>query len=286
MQLDKIYHRISNFLKLSHKEARGFVSLLIFSIIALILLLFPKIVSRQYSNIDPAEVKQLDSLVAILAIDDQSDQNHALFLFNPNKISLDSLVLLGFKTSVAQRLVNYRTKGGRFIYKQDISKIYGITATWMQDLYSFIDLPDRAVGSKAKKATIKFDLNKAGVEQLETITGIGRVFASRIVKYRDVLGGFVSKVQLEEIYDMPEDALRNLKSDTFISSAFKPQKIKINHDNLESLQKHPYISDHLAEDIIRFREVNATIKSEKVLVNFKSVEKSKFEKLILYLDFK
>ena len=114
---------------------------------------------------------------------------------------------------------------------------------------------------------------------------IGNVLAARIVKYRDLLGGFVNKNQLREVYGLQDIALGNLKSATFISSGFKPRLLKINRDSLEMLQNHPYISDKLAEDILRFREINSTIESEKVLANFISIDKSKFEKLILYLDF-
>ena len=66
---------------------------------------------------------------------------------------------------------------------------------------------------------------------------------------------------------------------------FRSRKIKINALDREGLAKHPYISDKLAADIVRYREVNNRIESEKVLANFKSVDKSNFKKLILYLDF-
>ncbi len=283
--MNKIYQRIINILKLSHNEARGFVSLLIISVVSLILVFFPEIVIRHNISVDPAEVKRLDSLVALLERDEPFDENQKLFSFNPNVISVDSLVLLGFPKSVAKRLVNYRSKGGRFFIKQDVKKIYGVTDELMDDIYSIINLPDRALKKQGEKLTKKLDLNSASAEQFKTITMIGDVFAARIVKYRNSLGGFVSKDQLEEVYGLSDDALRNLKTDTFITSGFKPRRIKINHDSLEVLQNHPYISDHLAEDILRFRDLNDAIKSEKVLVNFKSVEKSKFEKLILYLDF-
>lgn len=283
--MDKFYQRINNLLKLSHNEARGFVSLLIISVISLILLFYPEIVIRKNITVDPTDVKSLDSLVTILASDDPSNDNQVLFLFNPNVISEDSLVLLRFPKSVAKRLVNYRSKGGRFFIKQDVKKIYGVTDKLMDDIYSFIDLPDKLLRIREKKLLKKIDLNSSSAQQFEKIAMIGEIFANRIVKYRNSLGGYVSKNQLEEVYGLSGDALKNLKSDTFITSGFKPKRIKINHDSLEVLQNHPYISDHLAEDILRFRDLNDAIKSEKVLVNFKSVEKSKFEKLILYLDF-
>ncbi len=283
--MDKIYQLIKNVLKLSHNEARGFFSLLIASVIALVLLFFPEIIIHQNRTVDPSDVKQLDSLVTILENRELSDEHRTLFLFDPNSISVDSLILLGFSKNVAERLINYRSKGGRFYIKRDVRKIYGVTDQLMDGIYTFINLPDSAFRDLGKKPEQKFDLNYASADQLKKVDMIGNVLAARIVKYRDVLGGFVSKNQLGEVYGLPDTALGNLKSATFISSGFKPRLLKINRDSLEALRNHPYISDKLAEDILRFREINSTIESEKVLANFISIDKSKFEKLILYLDF-
>jgi competence protein ComEA len=283
--LDKIYHFFNSLLKLSHSEARGFVGLLIVSVILLILMFFPEIVIRNKASVDPLEVMQLDSLVSILAGDELKNTDKTLFTFNPNVISQDSLELLGFPKTVANRLINYRSKGGKFYKKEDVKKIYGVTDQLMDNIYSFINLPEFASKSSKNQLTQKLDLNSASVDQLKKVPMIGAALAARIVNYRSLLGGFVSKNQLEEVYGLSDIALRNVKSATFINSGFIPMRLKINHDSLKVLQNHPYISDPLAEDIVRFREVNTTIESEKVLVNFKSIKKSKFEKLILYLDF-
>ena len=115
---------------------------------------------------------------------------------------------------------------------------------------------------------------------------VGDVLAARIVKYRDLLGGYVSEDQLEEVFGLEDVALSNMKIETYIKLNFKPRLVRINHDSLEILQNHPYISYRLAEDILRFREINSTIESEIVLTDFKSIDKSNFKKLILYLDFR
>lgn len=284
--MDKIYQFISGLLNLSYYEARGFVGLLIVSVIALILMFFPEIVIRKKSTVDPANVKQLDSLVAILSAEELSEVKQTLFTFDPNFIAEDSLILLGFPKSVATRLINYRSKGGRFIIKQDVKKIYGVSDQLIEAIYSFIDLPETLSKSSENIPNQRFDINKARVDQLKKVSMIGDMFAARIVNYRNSLGGFVSKNQFEEVYGISDLALKNLNSIVYISSGFQPRRVKINLDSFEVLRSHPYISDPLAEDILRFRKINDTIGSEKVLINFKSIDKSKFEKLILYLDFR
>ena len=283
--MDKLYQIIKSFLKISHNEARGIFSLLIVCVIALVLLFFPQIVVRQNSTIKPSDIKQLDSLVAILESRDLPNVNHALFLFDPNSISFDSLLLLGFPKKVAEILINYRSKGGKFYIKKDVKKIYGISDLLMEDIYAFINLPDSIFGGREKKIAQNFDLNTATIDQYKKVNMIGDAFASRILKYRNLLGGFVNKDQLEEVYGLSGVALLNLKNSSFIRAEFKPRLIKINHDDVETLRNHPYISGMLAEDILRFREINSIIESEKVLAGFKSLDKSIFEKLILYLDF-
>ncbi len=275
---------ISNFLKLSHKEVRGFSSLFIVSVLALLLIFFPKILIRHHATINPADIKQLDSLVAILNKVELSSKSHEVFNFDPNKTSLDSLMLLGFSQKIAQRIQNYISKGGHFYKKEDVKKIYGISDQLVLDLYPYMMLPDS--GRIATKRIIeKFDLNNASEIQLKKVQMIGAVLAARIVKYRSLLGGFISKDQLDEVYGLSDEAKDYLKSSTFIGTKFSPQKISINRAQEDVLSKHPYISYELAEDIVRFRHINSKIESKKVLVNFKSIDKSNFKKLILYLDF-
>jgi len=102
------------FFKLSH--------IFIISVVALILIFFPKILIRHNSKIDPAEIKQLDSLAAMLNRGEMSSKNRSYFKFDPNSLSIDSLMLLGFSEKIAQRMQNYISKGGHFYKKEDVKK--------------------------------------------------------------------------------------------------------------------------------------------------------------------
>ncbi len=254
--------------------------LLIISFLALFLMFFPELIVRNKNAVNPSDVQILDSLVAVMEKNVSSDR----FVFDPNKITKDSLLLLGFPEKVADRLINYRSKGGIFYTKKDVKKIYGLSEQLMDSLYSFIDLPDSLYKVTPKSVPI-FDINNADVNLIKRVKLIGDVLAERIVKYRELLGGYVHEDQYEEVYGMEEEVINNLKSASRIAEGFNPRLIKINMADHETLKRHPYISDQLAADIIQFREINSIIESEKVLANFKSVDKSNFQKLILYLDF-
>ena len=150
---------------------------------------------------------------------------------------------------------------------------------------NYIELPDRIAQRNPKKSSYPLDINRATLQELAKISGIGNRIASRIVSFRNSLGGFISKDQYKEIYEISPLVLKNLKISTTIKAGCKPEMISINSATQEELALHPYISKKLAEDIVRFREINNKIDSETVLANFKSVDKSNFKKLILYLDF-
>ena len=244
-------------------------------------LIFPEVVFNQQSDVDPSDIQYLDSLSALL--EQKPPRDH--FLFDPNEVSKDSLQLLGIPEHVAQRLINYRNSGGRFKIKKDVQKVYGVTEELIESLYAFINLPDSLPEEKNNIKELKFDINIAAVEHLKKVNMIGDVLAMRIVKYRELLGGFIGEEQFAEIYGLSDNAVENLKMSTYIETGFSPRRLKVNHDEQEMLKRHPYISDQLAEDIVRYREINSTIDSEKALANFKSIDKSNFEKLILYLDF-
>jgi len=245
----------------------------------LVLLFLPKKIIRSQNDIDPGDIKKLDSLAALI-----ENSNHPLyFSFDPNTLCVDSLVLLGFPKAVAQRLENYRSKGGEFRIKKDVKKVYGFSDELYKNIESYINLPktlERQVNISAP-----YDINIATQNDLADIDGIENYLAGRIIRYRDLLGGFIEKDQLSEVYQLEGAALANLLARIYIIDGFQPRKIKINRLGKEDLMKHPYISMQLAEDIIRFREINGAIESEKLLANFKSIDKSNFKKLISYLDF-
>lgn len=279
-KLQKVIFYFRKLLSLSYSESRAFFSLLIVCLMAIALMFFATIFLRIQPQSNLADTQKLDSLVLLL---DAGNANTHYFMFNPNVLSTDSLVLLGFSRKVAERMDNYRSKGGVFRVKNDVRKIYGLGDELFLSVAAYIDLPDSIVRIPAKIEVI--DINKANVDLLKMSPGIGDVLAGRIVKYRDMLGGFVSVDQLDEVYGLEGRALTNLKNKAFIGPGFLPRRININSATAEVLKTHPYIPAPLVEDIIRFRDLNGAIESEKLLVNFKSVDKGNFEKLILYLDF-
>jgi DNA uptake protein ComE-like DNA-binding protein len=84
------------------------------------------------------------------------------------------------------------------------------------------------------------ELNAADTITLKKIPGIGSSFAKRIVKYRDLLGGYYSVTQLSEVYGIDEEKYYAL-SHWFTVDASLIKKLNVNELNFDELNKHPYI---------------------------------------------
>lgn len=125
----------------------------------------------------------------------------------------------------------------------------------------------------------KFDINTATAEQIRQVPGIGEILSSRIVKFRDKLGGFVSKEQYTEVYGLKPDAIERLGKDTFIHKSFEPKKVNPNTATIKSLLRHPYITYDCAKLIVRTVEHSGPFATIEEVENF--LEKNNFSKKII-----
>jgi DNA uptake protein ComE-like DNA-binding protein len=105
-----------------------------------------------------------------------------------------------------------------------------------------------------EEEVILFDINSADTLQLRQIRGIGPVLASRIVRYRDLLGGFYSPNQLREVYGLSEETLERLWETAVIDSLGVEKTIRINAtEDPAELARHPYLNFREARAIINYR---------------------------------
>ena len=161
------------------------------------------------------------------------------FRFNPNTVSVEDLMRLGFSEKQAQAIDNYRTKGGRFRRKADFARSYVVADSVFRRLERFIDIP-------------KVDLNRADSPALDALPGIGPRFAARIVSYRAELGGYSYPEQLMDIYRFDREKYDALSDLVFCSP---PAPFALWSLPADSLRLHPYIrSAQAARSIVLFRD--------------------------------
>lgn len=163
------------------------------------------------------------------------------FHFNPNTATVEDFCRLGFTIKQAEAIDAYRKKGGRFRRKSDFAKSYVVSDSIYRRLENYIDIP-------------LLDLNAADSAALDDLPGIGGWFASKIIEYRNSLGGYSSKEQLLEIYRFDQqkyDALADLVT------VAEPYVYPLWALPADSLRMHPYIRNYeTAKAIVMFREHN------------------------------
>ena len=116
---------------------------------------------------------------------------------------------------------------------------------------------------KKAPSKIQIELNSATAEELVRLKGIGVVYANRIVKYREKLGGFTSVNQLKEVYGLADELLESIAPQLRLN-ATEIEKINISDADFKTLVKHPYIDKDLANRILNCRAQGHAVSLEKL----------------------
>lgn len=287
------------FFGFSRNETRAFLILL--PLMSVLIFVIPawRQLNRPTQNDFAKEKRELDSIITAWTDKEVADSlakisSTTLFAFNPNLATEDELGRLGFSTSLAKRIINYRNKGGKFKIKSDVLKLYGMDSTLYTRLYAFIELPENLNHIKKDSAFKKtdtqkptartFDINTADTTQLMRIYGIGSKLSARIIKYRESLGGFISMDQLTEVYGLDSAVIASLKAKSFISENYAPRTLSINATTEKELGAHPYIRYKLAKAITAYRFQHGNFSSLDELRNISIIDSATFEKIKPYLS--
>jgi competence protein ComEA len=218
--------------------------------------------------------------------------NPKLFGFDPNTASFDTLTILGLSEKQARTLISYRNKGGRFRKKTDIKKIYGIEEETAAILIPYIIIQtDMEMVSNFKKDVIpdqqkteRIDINISDSAAFDKLPGIGPVLSSRIIKYRKLLGGFISAAQLKEVYGLSETTY-NLVVERVIADTSFIIGININNAGYKELSSHPYLERYDIQAILKYKELKGKILSISELIENKILSEVKAKKIAPYLKF-
>jgi len=190
-----------------------------------------------------------------------------LFLFNPNKATDNEFGRLGFSDKQIATIRKYLDKGGVFRNKNDFFKIRVISENQKRILFDWVVIETNSKKSFGGSSTMKvfsIELNSADSIHLKQLPGIGSVLSKRIVKYRDLLGGFYSANQLKEVYGLNEQTIRLIEENVTVDINLI-RKLDLNFADLNELSRHPYLQKKLANKIVKFRTKNGSIQDFAVL---------------------
>jgi DNA uptake protein ComE-like DNA-binding protein len=220
------------------------------------------------------------------------------FAFDPNSIGEKEWKRLGFSIKQIRVIRNYLSKGGKFYKKEDLKRIYSIP----EDQYASVEPYIRITSTYTSNKSVKdeklsksassndripvplIELNSADSLSLLTVRGIGPAFASRIIRFRDRLGGFYTKEQLKEVYGI--DSLKYSQiQDKFSVNSGLIKKIYLNVAGFDQFKKHPYLTYKQMNAIIQYRQQHGNFQSIDDLKKVAILNKEIIRKIEPYFEF-
>lgn len=206
------------------------------------------------------------------------------FPFDPNRLEKKEWLKMGLREKLVNTILKYRDKGGRFYKKDDLKNIYGMKPEEFTILKPFIEIErDTAVFLYTHKHdSVIVEINSADTLDLQQLKGIGPSFASRIVKYREMLGGYCSKEQLLEVYGMDSSRYYMIKDNISVNPN-SIKRIDINSATIKQLIKHPYIEYYTAKSIVKFRNKIGKYTNVSELKDSSVVYEELYGKIVPYL---
>lgn len=255
------------------------------------------------ANLYLGQIYESPPLQVVISEDSSKTINdtHSFFNFSPNTISKDSLLLLGVSDVLANQWVNYRNKVKPFQSVNDLKKLYAMNDSVLEELKPYMLWQSKSVvpkkkfekqSSNGKQAqreiavetpkTLKIRLNAAELSELIKLKGIGNVYATRIIKYRELLGGFTGKDQIKEVYGISDSLFETISNQIFVDSiALKP--IDVNSAETKTLAKHPYINWSVAQSVVNYRQMHGCYQQLSDIMRSDLVNAILYNKIAPYL---
>ncbi len=209
----------------------------------------------------------------------KTKQEIKYFVFDPNTVSEEELIQLGVRKYVASNIVKYRERGGVFRTKTDLLNIYGFDSLSYGALEKWIRIDTLPV---VKKPAVMVELNSAGIDDLVSLKGIGKVYAERIIKYRERLGGYASVEQLKEVYGFNESLFNSVSNQVYADVSLL-RCIQLNKADYKTMLSHPYLEKAEVEAILSYREMVDKIVSADELLKQKVLGRERYQQIKPYL---
>ena len=132
------------------------------------------------------------------------------------------------------------------------------------------------------KKSLSFELNTADSLDLVQLYNIGPVIARRILKYRSLLGGYVRREQLREVYGIDSARYNDIAPHLTVDPS-RITPIDINTADIDRLKRHPYLDYYQAKAIIRLREERGAYAGVRDILNIPIIDSETFTRIEPYL---
>ncbi|WP_143884429.1 helix-hairpin-helix domain-containing protein [Chryseobacterium binzhouense] len=185
-----------------------------------------------------------------------------LTAFDPNELDKKGWENLGFSEKQANVIVNYRDRNlkGSFKTLDDLKNCFVISQEKFESLKPFIrlDPSTAAKNSEQKKAEIKQEKTDFTKAELNSITfkqllefGLDEKSAGSMIGFRKKLGGFMTKEQILETYNIDKELVQKLLNIAPLDNS-KVERYTLVDAPEEWLKNHPYFK-YSADKIMYYR---------------------------------
>jgi len=278
----------------SKSDIRGIIVL----VIIIVALLFIK--HRKYKKLDSYDLEVTYSGDSTKLFGTESKVGHPnndvsqggyakrnIQTIDPNSATYHELISVGLPSAVARNLIKFREHGAKFQSPDDLLKVYGFDSLLFMSVKSFFTfIPGRNLPSRHQRANenhLKIELNRSDSIALERLPGIGSVLSARIIKYRNLLGGFYSTEQLREVYGMTDSLLLTLSEYIEVDTTII-YRMHLNTTTLEEFEHHPYLNRYQAKAILSYRRLMGPFTSVDQLVTNYLIPEGTYYQLLPYLQ--
>ncbi|MEM0519306.1 ComEA family DNA-binding protein [Aequorivita flava] len=283
----------------SKQQRSGILLLLLFIVALLCVFWFVDFSEEDVLDTTSTEIillqNELDSL-RLVAIENRKPK---IYPFNPNFITDYKGYALGMSNQEIDKLLQYRNAGNWINSTADFKKVTGVSDSLLDELSPFFKFPEWVTNPKPKTDfkdynsekgfsekpfAQKIDLNKATEEQLQRVSGIGEALSSRIISYREKIGGFSSDIQLNSVYGLEPTVVRRTLNLFTVKTPKKISKININTASASDISTIPGVSFKMAKNIWEYRRLREKINSIQELDKIEGMTERKLRLIQLYLS--
>lgn len=287
---------IKSHFKFSKQQRNGIFLLLVLIIVLQCVYAFVEFPLKDVT-INSKELEEFQAEIDSLKLVEIENRKPKIYPFNPNFITDYKGYALGMSNEEIDRLLKFRAKNQWINSAKQFQQVTEVSDSVFNRISPYFKFPDWVTNPKPKKQYAKsfntnkpkteaqkIDLNKATVAQLQSVYGIGEYYANSIIKYRTKQNGFISMVELGEVYGLKPETIEEIKKSFTLKTPREINKININTATKAQLVTVRYIDYEIAHNIIEYRTLHEGIKSLDDLIKVKDFPVKKIEIIKLYLQ--
>ena len=224
-----------------------------------------------------------------------AEKRDSLFTFDPNTVTYDELLLLGFDKRTAVGIIKYRTAGKVFGIAEELALCYGVSDSMFTRVRPYIKIgseyatkpknifPDSIREKRTTRFSPrpfeKFAIDTVGVEYLRLI-GFSTRQAEALIEYRNRGKGIFSMNELRDCYAVSEEMADSLEYFVILSVRDPyADLVEINSADSATLRKVRGIGAKTVVAVMQYRKLLGGFVRKEQIAELKCVTNENFERI-------